>query len=128
MISSSQIFIDHSSEPVAVEHYDASQSISNTISDDYLLKMSAREVGQIAADLPSDQVKALKQRRRTLKNREYAAICRSKRSHRRDELRENCAHLKSKVDEIEKQNELLRRTLAKVDEVFQTIGVQYSKS
>ena len=57
MISSSQIFIDHSSEPVAVEHYDASQSISNTISDDYLLKMSAREVGQIAADLPSDQVR-----------------------------------------------------------------------
>merc|ERR1712227_20282 len=128
MVSSSQIFIDHSSEPVAVEHYDASQSISNTISDDYLLKMSAREVGQIAADLPSDQVKALKQRRRTLKNREYAAICRSKRSHRGKELRESCDQLQMKVQQLEKQNELFKITLRKIDEVVNDLGISLDGS
>jgi hypothetical protein len=76
MISPSQIFIaDNLSQNPPLVEYDWNGEGTDKnlhISDDTLLNISAREVGQIAADLPSDQVKALKQRRRTLKNREYA--------------------------------------------------------
>ena len=69
MISSSQIYIGSVNE----EYVDLIDPPSNLpISDRKLLSISAREVGQMAADLPTEQVKALKQRRRTLKNREYA--------------------------------------------------------
>ncbi|CBY37144.1 unnamed protein product [Oikopleura dioica] len=50
------------------------------ISDESLINISAREVNQLAGHLPPEQIKILKQRRRTLKNREYAAACRNKRS------------------------------------------------
>lgn len=77
MISSSQIYLDHTAISDHIDIVDRSPGASGTllgISDDQLLTISAREVGQIAADLPSEQVKALKQRRRTLKNREYAGM------------------------------------------------------
>ena len=151
-------YLSRSSSKLFSNFESTSSDVSSipAISDDVLLTISAREVGQIAANLPSDQVKALKQRRRTLKNREYAglcftdhnywsllwkwncfsddfsitfeAICRSKRSHRGKELRESCDQLQMKVQQLEKQNELFKITLRKIDEVVNDLGISLDGS
>ena len=42
------------------------------LSDQELLDLSAREVTQMCANFSPEQIKAIKHKRRTLKNREYA--------------------------------------------------------
>jgi len=81
------------------------------ITDENLINISAREVNQLAGHLPPDQIKLLKQRRRTLKNREYAAACRNKRSNQREDLKNGCDLLNQKISDIDEQNEKLKNLL-----------------
>ena len=46
------------------------------LSDQELLDLSAREVTQMCSNFSPEQIKAIKHKRRTLKNREYAGLCR----------------------------------------------------
>ena len=58
----------------------------------------------------------------------FEAICRSKRSHRGKELRESCDQLQMKVQQLEKQNELFKITLRKIDEVVNDLGISLDGS
>ena len=48
------------------------ESFDLGLSDQELLDLSAREVTQMCANFSPEQIKAIKHKRRTLKNREYA--------------------------------------------------------
>ena len=51
-------------------------SDENLISDDQLLKLSTKEINKFSDKMPTEVIVRLKQRRRTLKNRNYASSCR----------------------------------------------------
>ena len=105
------------------------------ISDENLINISAREVNQLASHLPPEEIKILKQRRRTLKNREYAgrnkylsvllnlnlAACRNKRSNQREDLKNGCSLLNKKISDIDEQNEKLKSLLLRASELFQNV-------
>lgn len=59
------------------------------VSDDELLKLSVKELNRVVKALPKPDVKEIKQRRRTLKNRGYARSCRVKRQEEKSSLEQN---------------------------------------
>ena len=94
-------------------------------------------MNQLASHLPPEQIKILKQRRRTLKNREYAgkvklffsshkrtflkAACRNKRSNQREDLKNGCSLLNKKISLIDDQNEKLKDLLLKATQNFPNV-------
>lgn len=66
----------------------SSSSQDNSICDKQLISLSVRELNRHlkSSQFDRNQVQQMKQRRRTLKNRGYAASCRNKRFQRKSEL------------------------------------------
>jgi hypothetical protein len=81
------------------------------ISDQDLMALSVRELNRQLRGLPNDEVLKLKQRRRTLKNRGYAASCREKRMTLKEELEMERAILKEEVDRLQRENLEVRQEL-----------------
>ena len=86
------------------------QTLDTSISDDALISLSVRELNRMLKGLPPNDVKVLKQRRRTLKNRGYAANCREKRLTQKEELemerealRREITHLRTANDDMQRQ-------------------------
>merc|ERR1712131_1 len=99
------------------------------LSDQELLDLSAREVTQMCANFSPEQIKAIKHKRRTLKNREYAAICRSRRTTQREELIMKCKEYEIKIKDIKKQNTTLEIAKRKISEILRQINyVPFSAS
>merc|ERR1712131_332655 len=92
------------------------------LSDQELLDLSAREVTQMCANFSPEQIKAIKHKRRTLKNREYAAICRSRRTTQREELIMKCKEYEIKIKDIKKQNTSLETAKRKITDILRQIN------
>ncbi|KAI4883990.1 hypothetical protein NFI96_003369 [Prochilodus magdalenae] len=73
--------------------------------------MSVRELNQHLRGLTKEDVVRLKQRRRTLKNRGYAASCRIKRVTQKEELERQKTELQQEVDKLARENASMRLEL-----------------
>ncbi|XP_074083022.1 transcription factor MafF isoform X1 [Macrotis lagotis] len=81
------------------------------LSDEELMALSVRELNHHLRGLSKEEVARLKQRRRTLKNRGYAASCRVKRVCQKEELQKQKGELEREVDKLARENAAMRLEL-----------------
>ncbi|BFZ17443.1 hypothetical protein BsWGS_20482 [Bradybaena similaris] len=82
-----------------------------TISDDDLVSLTVKELNRLLKGLSRDEVNKLKQRRRTLKNRGYAANCREKRISQKEELESEKDLLRAEVNRLQRENDIVKMEL-----------------
>ena len=78
------------------------------ISNDDLVTLSVRELNRRLRGHSNDEVRRLKQLRRTLKNRGYAANCREKRLSIKEQLEMERELLKEEVSKLQQENDRVR--------------------
>ena len=122
--------LDSSSSPGSYDHHShhsqfhrslANITSANQISDDNLVSLTVRELNRLLRGLTKDDISKLKQRRRTLKNRGYAASCREKRISQREELEVERSVLRREVDRLQRENQDVRQELGQLQEKYQAL-------
>ena len=92
-----------------------------TLTDNELVSLSVRDLNRLVRNLSKDEIVKLKQRRRTLKNRGYAASCREKRLTQREELEIERGMLKHQVERLQQENEYVRQELDLVRSKYEAL-------
>lgn len=103
-----------SSSSTSSNHITSSQNIS----DEALLKLSVKDLNRILKSLSPDERNKLKKRRRILKNRGYAANCRTKRMSQKEVLQLEKEDLEKDVRKQAHQNEMLKLKLDSIRDRF----------
>jgi len=91
------------------------------ITNDQLVMMSVRELNRRLRGVAPGEVSRLKQLRRTLKNRGYAANCREKRLTLKDELEIERDALKKEVQRLRKENEGTRKMMKEMMDDYEKL-------
>ena len=78
------------------------------INNDDLVMLSVRELNRRLRGFSGDEVRRLKQLRRTLKNRGYAANCREKRLSLKEQLEQEREALRDEVEKLQRENDKVR--------------------
>ncbi|XP_063445495.1 transcription factor MafK-like [Mytilus trossulus] len=81
------------------------------ISDNELVAMTVKELNKLLKGLNKEEIIKLKQRRRTLKNRGYAANCREKRMTQKDILEGEKDGLRAEVERLQRENDVVKLEL-----------------
>jgi len=87
------------------------------ISDDELIGLSVKDLNKLLKGKDKAEVQILKQRRRTLKNRGYAANCREKRLSQKDILDNEKEQLEKEIHSLQAEN---AKTQLEVGQMNQT--------
>lgn len=85
---------------------------SKQLSDDELIALSVKDLNRMLKGMTRDEIIKLKQRRRTLKNRGYAANCREKRISQKEVLETEKDELRNEVDRLQRENDVVRMELS----------------
>lgn len=83
-----------------------------SVSDEELIALSVKDLNRMLKGLTRDEVIKLKQRRRTLKNRGYAANCREKRISQKEVLEGEKDGLRGEVERLQRENDIVRMELS----------------
>jgi len=78
------------------------------LNNDDLVMLSVRELNRRLRGLSSEEIRRLKQLRRTLKNRGYAANCREKRLSLKEQLEQEREALRDEVTKLQTENDRVR--------------------
>ena len=103
MISSSACLHEYECMHVIVEEDDKAPSPIVLPADDELLQFSVKELNRRLRKLPPDEAVMVKNRRRTLKNRQYAQVCRQRRSLSHVQLLAQVDALRQRIRALETQ-------------------------
>ena len=89
-----------------------------SITDDALIRLNVKDLNKLLNSLSAESRNKLKRRRRILKNRGYAAKCRTKRLSEIEILEIEKQKLESEIKQMAQENELLKSRLNTVNECF----------
>ena len=91
------------------------------LSDSALLKLSVKDLNVLLKSLPPDERLKLKKKRRILKNRGYAANCRTKRMSQKEVLEMEKEKLENDVKKLRQNNQMMRIKLESIRERFKDL-------
>jgi len=93
------------------------------IKQEELILMPTRDLNKFlkSKGLSREKIKAVKQQRRTLKNRGYASSCRVKREEQINQLKDELKHIEGETRAMAEENSLLKRKIERVKSNFNTI-------
>ena len=93
----------------------------SALSDDDLINMSVRELNQTLVGRSASEIRLLKHRRRTLKNRGYAANCRVRRLAQKDVLQNELEGILEDNGDLEDSNAELRQEIKRIKHQYHTL-------
>merc|ERR1712236_163535 len=108
MMYPQQAEASQSDNPGPYQHLNLRQYIPDNaktgITDEQLVLKPTKDLNKMlkSTGLPKEDVNKIKQKRRTLKNRGYAASCRNKRDKEEESLKLDLENLKKDIDELKR--------------------------